>query len=1770
MNRCFSIFIFLLISSRLLGQTCTLQLNITSTGTTICAGTSVSLIANPSSGMGPYTFAWSTGETTQSISVNKEGNYTVSVTDKTPGCQPVSKSISIAVSPTPRAPSAASKIVCQNNVATLTATGSGGTYQWYDAPTGGNFLGSGNTYTTGPISNNTAFYVQTTVSDCPSPRTAVAVYIAGKPTVQGTTVCTGSPATLSATGGDSYAWYDAQSGGNQLATGSSFTIPTLLQTTTYYMEAIVSGCASGRLPVVARVNPKPAVPKATSVNICSGSVASLHADVPTGIINWFDTPTGGMPLISSPDFTTPVLSTTTTYYAQTLINDCESDRVPVVVTVNPITAAPDSQTVNVCYGTAPLLRASQTVSGNYQWYDAAKNGRLLASGPTYQTPKLTHSVTYYILNQGNGCPSSLSPVHVIVGPVIQPPSVSGALICSGSIATLSASASSGVTFEWYDTAAGGTILATTSVFSTPALVANKTYYVQAIESGCSSTRIAVPVTVLPPTAAPSASPQTVCAGGQASLQATGSAGDYAWYDSSSGGTLLSNTANFVTPDLNSTTTYYVQATANGCTSPRTPVTVTVAPPPSAPTASGTTICSGLPANLSATAGPGATVSWYDAATGGQQVGTGSTFKTPVLSQSTTYYAQSTVGDCVSARTAVTVNVTQADDMGFLYPSGTFSNTGTNPTPVRKNNTQGTFSATPAGLVFVSNSTGEIDLHNSLPGDYVITIDSKGSCGGTYSAAVTINDNPSPEFSYKGRYCQDGVNPLPFFKPGTSAGVLSAKPSGLVFASQSTGEIDLSASKPGIYIITNTIDMGVGVDPRTATATVEINESVDVRAGNDQSIPAGTPVHLSGHITGANGGKWTGGTGAFEDATALSTMYTPATGERVAILRLTSADPKNACGPGSDQVTIHFVPDPAAPTVAEKSICMGSATTLTATAPGGTYSWYDAPTGGTLLGNEANFTTPPLITSTTYYVETKVGQQTSIRTAVKVTVNPQPVAPTVPVTNACKGHTANLQASGSTGTYRWYDEAVGGKLLSLSNTYETTVLNAPATYYVEAVIQDCVSPRTRVDVGVNPIPDITSAESGVICSGNAFIYTITADLPAASFTWSRPAVNGISNAAIANQTTATITETLINTTGSPIDVNYLITPFNGDCPGEVFTYVVRVYPTPVITSPVAKTICNSNSSNYEVSFSVPGTNFSWSRAAVPGISNATVSGQTASTIREVLFNTTDAPVDVTYLFNYETANCQGIPTQLVVTVNPTVKIISAPKGISCSGTPQDYIIQANVSSATFNWKRAAVNNISNAAVTDGSSSTINETLINTSTGDLSVTYIITPTAFGCQGNPFIYTVLVNSQPMTPIANNNSPVCLGSTVQLRTPPVLNATYLWTGPNGYTSNLQNSDIKNVAATATGTYNLYVTVNSCSSLAGTTTVIINEPPHADAGPDQLVCISAPSIQLAGKVTGGTVTGVWRSSGTGTFSPASNELNAKYIPSAQDRAKDDVTLTLSSTSKDDCAISTSDMQIVFGLSPAADAGPDQQVCAQDVAVPLNGKLLVTGGAKWSTSGTGSFNPSADQLNAAYIPSPQDVASGSVTLTLLATDADPICYESTDQLQVNFIPPPSVNAGTIRYVLKERTITLNPVVSDPNVQYLWSPDIGISNTKIKNPIITGDIDRTYVLQVTDSRGCVTTDKVFIKVSPELNVPNTFTPNADGINDFWEIKGLIAYQDAVIDIFNRYGTKLYHSVGYNQPWDGTFNGQALSPGTYYYIINTKVNNQILSGPVTILR
>jgi gliding motility-associated-like protein len=1760
------LFLFTLLSFTGYSQVCTLKVDVSSSGPSICSGASVVLTANVSEGTGPYTYIWNTGENTPSITVNKAGTYTVHVSDKTAGCQPVVQNINITSIATPNAPSVSNQTVCPNTPATLVASGSEGDYQWYDAPVGGNFLASGNTYTTPPITGATAFYVQTTVSGCTSLRSGVIVNVTGRPSVTGATLCAGGVATLSAGGGDSYTWYDDASGSNQVATGPIFTTPVLFSSKTYYVVAIIKGCTSAATPVTAKVTALPQAPTANSPTVCTGSVVSLHADAPNGIFDWFDAPTGGTSLISSPDYTTPALTATTTYYVQTTINDCQSSRTPVTITVTGPPPPPATQTVGICNGNCVVLIADPAPTGTYAWYDQATGGNLLVSDVTYQTPVLTSSTTYYVQHiNAAGCSSDRTAINVTVNPLPSPPQVSEPIICSGSVATLTATSSGGGTFQWYTAATVGTLLSSDATYNTPALTANAIYYVQTTESGCASARTAVNVTVLDPVPAPTVPASSVCLGNSTTLTASGSPDGYEWYDAATGGNLLVTGPVYVTPELTTTQTYYVQSIANDCTSSRTPVPVTVNPLPSAPTADGTSVCPGTSANLTASA-PGGIFQWYAAATGGNPLESGSTFSTPALFTATTYYVQNTNGSCASPRTPVHVLIISEANPPFQYASGTFCTAGTNPSPVINNPSGGTFSAEP-GLVFVSNTTGEINIGASTPGKYTVVFTYGGSCPGSSSASITITSIPDARFSYSGPFCKNDIDPLPVFETGASAGVFSTLSPDLVFKNPSTGQIDLSASAAGTYDITNTIAAISGCPESTFTTQVTIDQNVIISAGPDQTVPAGTPVQLAGSIN--VGGRWSGGSERFSDPTDPHAVYTPDNGETTAVLTLTSNDPPGPCDAKSATVKITFKPVPPPPTVADKSVCIGNTATLIATAPGGTYTWFDVASGGTALYTGPIFKTLPVTANTTYYVQVTQGGLTSSRTPVTVGITAAPAAPLFNMSPACSGGTATLTASGSAGTYGWYDAPVGGTLVSNNAVFVTPVLTANRTYYVQTTVNKCTSTRTQVDVGVTPASHVTSGATDIVCSGTALNYTITADIPATTFSWSRAAVPGISNAAVTGQTTEIITETLMNTGSTPVNVKYMITPLANGCSGPVFTYQVTVNPLPLITSDATAAICDGTTGNYAIKFNAGGASATWSRAAVAGISNAPVSGQAAPVIKEVLYNTTIAPIDVTYVFNYKMNNCLGEPFNLVMTVKPEVDITSANTGDACSGIPQNYAIKSNIPSATFNWQRAKVNNISNPAVSNQTKSIIDESLINTGTTPVRVVYIITPIAFDCAGSPFTYAVTVNPQPAQPVAQANTPVCVGNTIQLRTPTVPKASYRWTGPNGYTSSSQNPDITNATAANSGTYNLSIIINDCTSPAGFVDVKVNELPKADAGPDQIQCIKTTAIPLAGSVTGGTTTGIWTSTaGTGTFSPSSDRLDAQYLPSAQDRAAGSVTLTLTSTSKDDCAISTSDMTITFGQLPATDAGPDQDVCAQDVSVKLAGKVFAPGSILWTTSGTGTFS-SATQLDALYMPSAADVQSGTVTLTLTSATTDD-CYVLADKMTIKFIPPPTLNAGGTRYVLRDRTITLTPTVSDENVQYLWTPSIGLSNTTIKNPILTGDVDRTYTLQVTDSRGCVTADQTFIKASPVLVVPNTFTPNGDGFNDFWDVRGLIAYENAIVDVFNRYGQPLFHSVGYPKPWEGTYNGQPVPPGTYYYKINTNINGQVLSGYVVVMR
>jgi len=120
---------------------------------------------------------------------------------------------------------------------------------------------------------------------------------------------------------------------------------------------------------------------------------------------------------------------------------------------------------------------------------------------------------------------------------------------------------------------------------------------------------------------------------------------------------------------------------------------------------------------------------------------------------------------------------------------------------------------------------------------------------------------------------------------------------------------------------------------------------------------------------------------------------------------------------------------------------------------------------------------------------------------------------------------------------------------------------------------------------------------------------------------------------------------------------------------------------------------------------------------------------------------------------------------------------------------------------------------------------------------------------------------------------------------------------------------------------------------------------------------------------------------------------------------------------------------------------------------------------------------------------------------------------------------------------------------------------------VKDLLTNGHHERA---SVTTTDNCLAIAHVTVNVLLNIVVPNAFTPNGDGINDFWEIQHLDSYPNCTVQIFNRYGEKLYYSVGYPIPWDGKYKGSNLPSGTYYYIIDPKNGRKPVSGFVAIIR
>jgi gliding motility-associated-like protein len=231
---------------------------------------------------------------------------------------------------------------------------------------------------------------------------------------------------------------------------------------------------------------------------------------------------------------------------------------------------------------------------------------------------------------------------------------------------------------------------------------------------------------------------------------------------------------------------------------------------------------------------------------------------------------------------------------------------------------------------------------------------------------------------------------------------------------------------------------------------------------------------------------------------------------------------------------------------------------------------------------------------------------------------------------------------------------------------------------------------------------------------------------------------------------------------------------------------------------------------------------------------------------------------------------------------------------------------------------------------------------------------------------------------------------------------------------------------------------------------------------------------------------------------------------------------------------------------PIPDAGVDMTVCNYNRDTILMGSVSDTSGPvnySWSPANTVTF-----PNQAITIANPDSTQ----VYTLTVTDAYGCNFSVTDQVTVFVQPPVPAYAG--RDTIAARGLP-HQLHATGGASYLWSPAFPLNLSTIQSPLATLTDDQLFVVVVTDAEGCLGSDSIFIRVfdGPRYYIPNSFTPNGDGLNDiFRAVPAGIAYTEW-FRVYNRYGQLVFQSNRWLKGWDGTYMGKIQPSGTYVWMI-----------------
>ena len=801
-----------------------------------------------------------------------------------------------------------------------------------------------------------------------------------------------------------------------------------------------------------------------------------------------------------------------------------------------------------------------------------------------------------------------------------------------------------------------------------------------------------------------------------------------------------------------------------------------------------------------------------------------------------------------------------------------------------------------GYLWSTGQTGNsITVSPTTTTTYSVTATSGGS--GSTNATVTVNPIPnSPAAGSNSPLCSGSTLNL------TASSIANATyswtgPNGFTSSLQNPSIPAVTTAAAGTYSVIATV---LDCESVPATTQVVVNQ-----LPSPPQVTSNSPICEGGIInltaTGGVGAtfQWTGPNGY------ASTLQNPTVNAATFAFNGTYSVSQTIQGCTSSPATTQVVVSPIPTTIAGSNspVCLGGALNLTATTvSGGTYSWV-GPNGFTSTQQNPTIPNAQVVNGGSYSVT--VTANGCISSSSVTTVNIIFIGTPVASSNSpiCAGSNLNLTASTIPGaSYSW----TGPSGFS-SNVQNPSITNANATnsgiYIVTANVVGCTaSDPDSVEVTINPIPGIIAGSNTPVCAGGSIDLTATS-FPGATYSWTGP--NGFTsnqqNPSIANATTAmsgtytvtsnasgcasttpATTQVVVVATTPPVAAN------NGPiCSGATLNLTATTIAgasyswtgpggfTSTLQNPTIPNATTANGGTYSVVASVNGCSSNAPAATnvivnpIPGIiagSNSPLcAGQTlsltASTFAGATYSwtgpngftsTQQNPTIVsattaasgTYSVVATSSGCNSTqPATTSVTINaiPTAPTVGSNSPICQGGTIN--LTASSITNANYTW----------TGPTGFISLIQNPSIPNATTANTGV-YAVRATVNGCISPLASTTVIVNGTPTTSVAASNSPVCEGATINLTSTPVADATYSWTGPNGFISSLQNPTITNAALANSGTYSVAIIINGCSGVAATTDVVVNEiPPSPIPSSNSPVCIGGTLLLFASTVPNAT-----------------------------------------------------------------------------------------------------------------------------------------------------------------------------------------------------------------------------------------------------------------------------------------------------------------------------